>query len=114
MAQAKQGRWVTELDESTSSALKLVTETLVGVYTPAALDAAKLKLQASHDGEDFVDIVSEGSALTVDVGVDQYIPLDATKLLGLAYVRVVHLDSGGEAVNESAERVLLPIFRTFE
>jgi hypothetical protein len=114
MAQTKQGRWVTDADESTSSALKLVTETLVGFYTPAALDAAKLKFQASHDGENFVDIVSEGSALTVDVDVDQYIALDATKFLGPAHVRVVHLDSGGDAVDESAERVLLPIFRTFE
>jgi hypothetical protein len=114
MAQTKQGRWVTASGQSTSSGLKLVTETLVGLYTPSAIDAAKLKLQASDDGQNFVDIVSEGSALTVDVDVDQYIPLDAAKMLGLAYVRVMHQDSGGSAVNESAERVLRPVFRTFE
>jgi hypothetical protein len=114
MAQTKQGRWVTGAGQSASSELKLVTETLVGFYTPAALDAVKLRLQASHDGQSFVDIASEGGALIVDVAVDQYVPLDATKLLGAAYVKVVHLDSGGSAVNESAERVLRPVFRAFE
>jgi hypothetical protein len=114
MAQMKQGRWVTASGQSTSSGLKLVTETLVGFYTPAALDAVKLRVQASHDGESFVDIVSEGGALIVDVAVNQYVPLDATKLLGAAYVKVVHLDSGGSAVNESAERVVRPVFRAFE
>lgn len=114
MAQTKQGRWVTASGQSASSGLKLVTETLVGFYTPAALDAAKLKFQASHDGQNFVDVVSEGAALTVEVAVNQYIALDATKMLGPAYVRVVHQNSGGSAVNESAERVLIPVFRTFE
>jgi hypothetical protein len=114
MAQTKQGRWVTASGQSTSSTLKLITETLVGFYTPAALDAAKLKFQASHDGQSFVDIVSEGAALTVAVAVNQYVPLDAAKMLGAAYVRAVHLNSGGSAVNESAERVLRPVFRTFE
>lgn len=114
MAQTKQGRWVTASGQSASSGLKLVTETLVGFYTPAALDAAKLKFQASHDGQNFVDVVSEGAALTVEVAVNQYIALDATKMLGPAYVRVVHQNSGGSSVNESAERVLIPVFRTFE
>lgn len=114
MAQTKQGRWVTASGQSASSGLKLVTETLVGFYTPAALDAARLKLQASHDGQNFVDVVSDGAAMAVDVAVDQYIALDAAKMLGPAYVRVVHQDSGGSAVNETAERVLVPVFRTFE
>jgi hypothetical protein len=114
MAQTKQGRWVTASGQSTSSALKLVTETLVGFYTPAAIDAVKVKLQASHDGQSFVDVVSTGGVLTVDVAINQYVALDTTKLLGAAYVRVVHLNSGGSAVNESAERVLRPVFRAFE
>jgi hypothetical protein len=114
MAQTKQGRWVTASGQSASSGLKLVTESLVGFYTPAAMDAVKLKFQASHDGASFVDVVSEGAAMRVDVGVNQYVALDATKLLGPAYVRVVHQDSGGSAVNETAARVLIPVFRTFE
>lgn len=114
MAQTKEGRWVTASGQSASSGLRLVTETLVGFYTPAALDAVKLKFQASHDGQSFVDIVSGGAALIVDVAINQYVALDATKLLGAAYVKAVHLNSGGSAVNESAERVLRPIFRTLE
>jgi hypothetical protein len=114
MAQTKQGRWVTAPGQSASSGLKLVTESLVGFYTPAAMDAVKLKFQASHDGTSFVDVVSEGAAMRVDVGVNQYVALDTTKLLGPAYVRVVHQDSGGSAVNETAVRVLIPVFRTFE
>ena len=114
MAQTKEGRWVTASGQSTSSGLKLVTETLVGFYTPAALDAVKLKFQSSHDGQSFVDMVSEGGTLIVDVAVNQYVLLEATKLLGAAHVRVVHLDSGGSSVNESAERVLRPVFRAFE
>ena len=113
MAQTKQGRWVTASGQSTSSGLKFGTETLVGFYTPSALDAVKVKLQSSHDGTTYVDVFSEGAALTVDVGVDKYVPLDATKLLGAAFVRVAHLNSGGSAVNESAERVIRPIFRAF-
>ena len=114
MAQTKQGRWVTASGQSVSSALKLVTETLVGFYTPAAIDAAKLQFQASHDGQNFVDVIADGAAMAVDVDVDQYIALDATTLLGPAYVRVTHQDSGGSAVNEAADRVLVPVFRAFE
>jgi hypothetical protein len=114
MALLKQGRWVTASGQGTSSTLALQTESLVGFYTPGALTAAKLKLQASHDGQSFVDVVDGGVALTALIGINQYVPLDATKLLGAAFIRVVHQDSGGSPVNESAERVLLPVFRTFE
>lgn len=114
MAQIKQGRWVTQSGSGVSSSLRLGTDTLVGVYTPSTLDAATLKLQASHDGQNFFDIVEEGAAWTVSGDPDAYIPLDATKLLGAAYLRISHLDSQGSAATESAERVLLPVFRSFE
>jgi hypothetical protein len=114
MAQTKQGRWATASGQGTSSALKLVTETLVGFYTPAAIDAEKLKFQASDDGQTFSDVMSEGAPLSVEIGADQYIALDATQFLGTAYVRVVHLDANGDPVNETAARVLRPVFRAFE
>lgn len=114
MAQIKNGRWVTALGQSISSAVALGSETLVGFYTPAALDAEQVKLQVSEDGQAFVDVLDAGAALTAPVAADAYVPLDATKLLGAGRVRVVHQDSGGQAVNESAERVLLPVFRAFE
>jgi hypothetical protein len=114
MALTKEGRWVTASGQSSSSGLKLVTETLVGFYTPAALDAVKLKLQASSDGQSFVDIVTESGVMIRDVAINQFVAVDPTKLLGAAYMRVVHLNSGGSAVNESAERVIRPVFRAFE
>jgi hypothetical protein len=114
MALTKEGRWVTASGQSTSSGMKLMTETLVGFYTPAALDAVKVKLQSSQDGQSFVDVVTENGVLIRDVAVNQFIALDPTRLLGAAYVRVVHLNSGGSAVNESAERVIRPVFRAFE
>jgi len=114
MALIKQGRWVTGLGQGVSSALELRTESLVGFYTPGALDAAQLKLQASHDGQDFVDVSDNGNTITIAVGADRYVTLDAAKFLGAAYIRVVHLDAGGIPINEVAERVLRPVFRTFE
>jgi|GEM_PF-2319613 len=114
MAQIKQGRWITPSGSGVSSSLRLGTDTLVGFYTPSALDGAALKLQASHDGQNFFDIVEDGEAWTVSSDPDAYVPLDATKLLGAEYLRVSHLDAQGAATTESAERVLLPVFRSFE
>lgn len=114
MAQIKQGRWVTQSGQGTSSSLELVTETLVGIYTPSTLDAAELKIQASPDGASFYDIVEGGAAMTVTADTDAYIPLEATKMLGASHVRVIHLDGGGSPTTESAERVFQPVFRTFD
>jgi hypothetical protein len=114
MAQVKQGRVVTASGQSQSSAFALGTETLVGLYTPAALDAAQLKIQASHDGASFVDVMDEGAAVTVSADENAYIALSAAKFLGAARLRFVHVDGGGAPVAESAERVLRPVFRTFE
>lgn len=114
MAQVKQGRVVTASGQSQSSAFVLGTETLVGLYTPAVLDAAQLKIQASHDGASFVDVMDGGAALTVSADASAYIALSANKFLGAARVRFVHVNSSGTPVAESAERVLRPVFRTFE
>lgn len=114
MAQVKQGRVVTASGQSQSSAFVLGTETLVGLYTPAALDAEELKIQASHDGASFADVIDDGEAFTVSADEGAYIALSPAKFLGAAQVRFVHLDSGGAPVAETAERVLRPVFRTFE
>ena len=114
MAQIKQGRWVTPAGQGVSNALELGTESLLGLYTPSALDAAELKLQASHDGQAFVDIIAGGSEMKVTASPDAYIALEPTKLLGAVQVRISHLDGGGAATTESAERVFTPVFRAFE
>jgi hypothetical protein len=114
MAQVKQGRVVTASGQSQSSAIVLGTEALVGLYTPVALDAAQLKIQASHDGVSFVDVMDEGTAVMVSADADAYIALRVAKFLGAAQVRFVHVDGAGAPAAESAERVLRPVFRTFE
>ena len=114
MAQIKRGRWLTAAGQSVSSALKLGSETLVGFYTPAALTAASLKIQASHDGAAFADVTVDGEAWSVPATAGAYLPLDPVRLLGVAQVRVAHLTAGGAAAAEAAERVLLPVFRAFE
>lgn len=114
MAQVKQGRVVTASGQSQSGAVVLGTETLIGVYTPAALSAARLKIQASHDGAGFVDVMDDGETVAVNATASAYIALSPAKFLGAAQVRFVHIDGAGGPVAEAAERVLRPVFRTFE
>ncbi len=114
MAEIKQGFVMTGAGQTTSGALRLVSETMVGVCIPSVLDAAKLKVQASQDGSTFSDVLDGGSAMSVDVLPDSYVVLDATKLLGAAFVRFEHLDAAGVSVAETAQRELNPVFRAFE
>ena len=114
MPQIKHGRWVTPAGQGASSSLRLGTDTLVGFYSPSALSSAKLGLQASSDGQAFVDIVEDGEPWTMPSEAAAYVPLDATRLLGAAYVRLVHLNAEGAAAVEAVERVFVPVFRSFE
>jgi len=114
MPQIKRGRWVTPAGQGVSSALELGTESLLGFYTPGALDAAEVKVQASHDGQTFFDVIANGAAMKVQASPSAYIALEPAKLLGAAQVRLAHLDGGGGAATESAERVFHPVFRAFE
>ena len=97
-----------------SNGLEIGGDTLVGVYTPAALDAEQLKVQSSPDGTNFSDVLDGGAPIQFPADVDAYAALDPTKLLGARYVRIAHLDAGGSAVNETADRELKPVFRSFE
>ena len=114
MAQIKKGRWVTAAGQGVSSALKLGTETLLGFYTPAVMDAAELKIQASHDGASFVDVVANDAVLKVDASPSAFVALEPTKLLGAAHVRLAHLNGSGAAMSETAQRVFQPVFRAFD
>jgi hypothetical protein len=114
MAQIKQGRWVTASGQGVSSALELGTETLLGFYTPSALTAAELKVQASHDGVAFVDVMAGDALVKVQATPSVYIALEPTKLLGAVQVRLAHLNGSGGAETEAAQRVFQPVFRAFE
>ncbi len=109
----KTGRITITSGQSESSALELISETLVGIYMPAAWDTADLAFLASSDGLSFSEMHEFGSALTTQASAGQYVPLDFTKFVGAAYVKV-RSESGGSAVNQTAERILTPVFRTLE
>ena len=109
----KTGRITITSGQSESSVLELVSETLVGIYMPAAWDAADLAFLAGSDGQSFSEIHEFGSALTAQAAAGQYIPLDFAKFVGAAYIKV-RSESGGSVVNQTAERILTPVFRTLE
>ncbi|MDA1312499.1 MAG: hypothetical protein O2968_04100 [Acidobacteria bacterium] len=83
----------------------------MGIYMPAAWDAADLGFSASPDGTVYHEVHDVGSLLTVTADAGQYIPLDFTKLVGIAYLKVTST-AGGSPLNQTAERVLTPVFRT--
>ena len=111
--QPKAGQVVISSGQSESSVLELVSETIVGIYMPSAWDAADIGFRASYDNTSFSDISELGSALTAQAAADQYVPLDFTKFVGVAYLKFKS-ESGGVAVNQTADRVLIPVFRTLD
>lgn len=109
----KVGRVVISSGQAESGVLKLVSETVVGLYMPSAWDAADLVFSASHDGTNFFDVHDFGAPLTVQADAGQYVPLDVAKFVGIAYVKV-RSESGGTPVNQTADREIIPVFRTLD
>jgi hypothetical protein len=109
----KTGRVVIASGASESSALKLVSESVVGIYMSAGWTTADLSFRASHDGVNFSDVFEFGAVLSVQAGAGQYVPVDFSKLIGVAYLKVKS-QLNGSAVNQAAERVLTPVFRSVE
>jgi hypothetical protein len=109
----KQGRVVIPSGQSESGTLELVTETVVGVYMPDQWDAADMAFSASQDGTNFADVYDFGSPLTVQADAGWYVPLDYTKFVGVAFLKIKSV-SGGSPLNQTAEREIVPVFRTLE
>ena len=106
--------WITiGASQNASSVLELLTETLVGIYMPSAWDPADLAFAASHDGTTFSEMYEFGAPVTAQAGAGQYVPVDLAKFVGVAYLKI-RSESGGVAINQSSERVLVPVFRTLE
>ena len=80
---------------------------------PAAWDAADLGFSASPDGAVYHVVHDLGAPLTVIADAGQYIALDFTKFVGIAHL-IVTSTAGGSAVNQTAERVLTPVFRALD
>ena len=106
--------WITiPAGQSESSVIELLTETLVGVYMPPAWDQADLVFAASHDGITFSDIHEFGAPVTAQGAAGQYVPLDFAKFVGVSYLKV-RSESSGVPVNQTTERILIPVFRVLE
>ena len=106
--------WITiAASQNESSVLVLLTETLVGMYMPSPWDPADLAFAASQDGIAFSDMHEFGTPVTAQAEAGQYVPFDFAKFVGVAYLKI-RSESGGVAVNQTSERVLIPVFRTLE
>ena len=99
--------------QSESEPIQLVSETLVGIYMPSQWDSADLGFSASHDGTTFMDMYDFGSSMVTQADASQFVPVDYTKFVGAAYVKIKSV-SGGSPVNQTADRVLTPVFRVLE
>ena len=109
----KTGRVVISSGQAESGVLKLVSESVVGLYMPSAWDAADLVFSASHDGVSFFDVYDFGAPLAVQADAGQYVPLDVSKFVGVSYLKV-RSESSGTPVNQTADREIIPVFRTLE
>ena len=109
----KAGRVVILNGQSESDVLKLVSETIVGLYMPSAWDAADLAFTASQDGVSFSDVYDVGAPLAVQADAGQYVPLDFAKFVGVSFLKV-RSETGGAPVNQTADREIIPVFRTLE
>lgn len=109
----KTGQLVIASGQSESTPLRLDSDTIVGLYMPAAWDTADLVFEASHDGASFGQIHEFGSPVSVQVAAAKYIPLDFVKFVGVTYLRVVSF-AGGSPVPQSASRTLTAVYRTLE
>lgn len=109
----KTGRVVIPGSQSESSVLELRSDTIVGLYMPASWNAANLGFSASHDGVNFSDVYDFGSPVTVQAAAGQYVPLEFSKFVGIAFLKIKS-ESGGAPVNQTAERVITPVFRVLE
>lgn len=91
---------------TTSNAVDLNGRTLCGIFVPAAFTGTALTFLASPDGSTYVAVKDgAGNSVSLTVAQGQYIPVDATKLRGVRFLKIV---SGS---TEGAERVLTLVTR---
>ena len=72
----KTGRLVIASGQSASTPLRLDSDTIVGLYMPAAWDTADVAFEASHDGTSFVEMQEFGAAVAIQAVAQKYVPLD--------------------------------------
>lgn len=109
----KTGQLVIASGQSASTPLRLDSDTIVGLYTPAAWDTADVSFEASHDGASFVEMQEFGAPVSIQGVAQKYVPLDFTKFVGVTYLRV-RSSAGGSPVPQSANRTLTAVYRALE
>src|SRR3990167_10536105 len=88
---------------SVSEGLFCGTLVPIGVFMPAAWDAANLTFQALLSGTWYNIYDDAGTELTAIASTSRYIAFDPTKFVGISSVRV-RSGTAGTPVNQSAER----------
>ena len=109
----KTGQLAIASGQSESTPLRLDSDTIVGLYMPAAWDTADVSFEASHDGTSFVEMQEFGAAVSIQAAAQKYVPLDLTKFVGVTYLRVRSM-AGGSPVPQSANRTLTAVYRALE
>ena len=109
----KTGRLVIASGQSASTPLRLDSDTIVGLYMPAAWDTADVAFEASHDGTSFVEMQEFGAAVAIQAVAQKYVPFDFTKFVCVSYLRV-RSSAGGSPAPQSANRTLTAVYRTLE
>jgi hypothetical protein len=95
--------------QSLSSLVDLGGLKLVGVVMPPAWDAANLTLQGSFDGKSFFDVYDKaGAEMTITTAASRFIVLDPNLLPALNLLKF-RSGTAGAAVNQTANRTLVPI-----
>lgn len=78
--------------QTTSNAVDLKGNTLLGIVTPPALTGSALTFLVSVDGGDYVTLKKSedgSSAYSVNVAANLYIPVVPSTWIGIRYVKVV-------------------------
>lgn len=94
--------------DTVSNAVDLEDGTFLGFTVPAALTGSSVSFSVSLDGVTYVTMKDgAGTTLTLSIGVDQYVPVDSGKFLGIRYIKLVCGSSqGAERVFQLATRNL--------
>ena len=94
---------------TTSDTVDCTRNSLVGIFTPAALTGTALTFTASADGSTFVTVLEVGGASTYSctMAASRYIPVDPRVFAGMQHVKLV--SGSTEASSRAFTCVLRPI-----
>ena len=93
--------------QTTSAAIDLGDQIIVGIQIPSAFTGVALTFQAAYDNATFVAVTDKsGAAYSVTVAASKYVSLSPLDLAGVRYVKFV------SGASEGADRTIGVITRT--